>query len=114
MVQHRHLIGRWTGAARDALAAGSAAAVTGLQLRGLLSDFVRGGVVTAVAFAVFEPLARLLPSALSGVPSSRAAVAVLAVATAGAAIWNLAHTVRGASWLFAGGLAVGAVLVLAR
>ena len=113
MVQHRHLIGRWAGAARESLAAGSPRSVTGLQLRGLVADFLRAGVVTAVSLGVFEPLARALLGTLRAGVSSRGAVAVLAGATAGAAVWSLVHTVKGASWLFAGGLAVGAVLVLA-
>lgn len=113
MVQHRHLIGRWAGAGREVLAAGSREAVTGLQLRGLLSDLVRGGLVTAVALAVFEPLARGVLDALHAGASSRGVVAVLAGASAGAAVWSLVHTVKGGPWLYAGGLAVGTVVAIA-
>jgi PTS system mannose-specific IIC component len=109
MVAHRRLIGRWAGGMRDALAGGSAASVSSLQLRGLVADFARGGALTAAALAAAEPLVRSTLSALPiGAPSSRAAVAG---ATAGAAVWNVVHTTTGAPWLLAGGLVAGAVLV---
>jgi len=115
MVAHRRLIGRWAAHMRDELAGGSALAVNALQLRGLASDFVRGGAVTAAALAVFGPLERAALDAVPvGAPSSRAVLAALAVASAGAAVWRVIATTRGAPWLLVGGLLAGTGLVLAR
>ncbi|MFI5310587.1 MAG: PTS sugar transporter subunit IIC [Gemmatimonadales bacterium] len=113
MVQHRHLVGRWTGALRDSLAAGSSGAVSSLQFRGLTADLIRGGAVTALALAAFGPLSSWLLGTLHAGESSRTVVAVLAGGTAGAAVWNVVHTTKGAAWLLAGGLVAGTVLVLA-
>src|ERR1019366_8290204 len=88
MVAHRRLIVRWVGGMRDVLAGGSVTAVNALQLRGLVADFVRAAL-TGLSVAA---------------PSSRAAVGVLAAATAGAAVWNVVHTTKGAPWLLLGGL----------
>jgi PTS system mannose-specific IIC component len=108
MVAHRRLIVRWAGGMREALAGGSASDVDGLQLRGLVADFARGGAVTVVALAVFAPLVRAILVALPlAAPSSHAVVGGLAAATAGAAVWNVVHTTRGAPWLLLGGLVVG-------
>jgi hypothetical protein len=83
-------------------------AVNALQLRGLVADFARGGAITAVGLAVFEPLVRAALAALPlAAPSSRAVVGALAAATAGAAVWNVVHTTKGAPWLLLGGLAAG-------
>ena len=114
MVVHRRLIAHWAGGLREAIADGSAAAVTQLQLSGLVADLVRGGVVTTVALVMFGPLARALFVALpAGSRSSGAVVAALAGATAGAAVWSVVHSSKGASWVLAGGLAVGTGLALA-
>ncbi|MFI5310965.1 MAG: PTS sugar transporter subunit IIC [Gemmatimonadales bacterium] len=108
MVAHRRLIVRWIQGMREALAGGSERAVSTLQLRGLLADFARAGVITAAALALFGPLVGAVLAALPmAAPSSRAAVAVLAAATAGAAVWNVVHTTRGAPWLLLGGVVVG-------
>ncbi|HLA90801.1 MAG TPA: PTS sugar transporter subunit IIC [Gemmatimonadaceae bacterium] len=115
MVALRRLIGRWAHGMRDALAQGSASAVTALQLRGLTADFVRGGAVTWLSLAVFLPLERaLLSGATAGAAPSRVFLLALAGATAGSAIWRVIHTTKGARWFLAGGLAAGGGLVLAQ
>ena len=108
MVAHRRLIGRWAEGMRAALATGSAPAVDALQLRGLVADLARGGAIAAAGLAAFEPLVKASLAALPlAAPSSRAVVGVLAAATAGAAVWNVVHTAKGAPWLLIGGLVVG-------
>jgi PTS system mannose-specific IIC component len=112
MVWHRRLIARWAAGMRGALAAGSGEAVIALQLRGLTSDAVRGGLLTWIALMAFVPLERAVLArwSFSGA-SSRAAVVICAGAVAGGAIWKLAHNTSGAKWFLLGGVAVGSLLL---
>lgn len=113
MVQHRRLIARWAAGLRQELTQGSGPAVTALQLRGLTADFVRGGVLTAVALLVLVPLSRaVLGIWTTDASPSRAVVVTLAGAVAAAAMWKVTHTTKGAPWFLLGGLAVGASLLM--
>ncbi len=100
---------------RPALDAGARGAVIGLQLAGLTGDLVRAGLLTAVAYGVLFPLAVHIAArwTFSG-PLSRSVVMMLATAVATSAAWVIFHSARGARWYFAGGVAVGLVLLLAR
>jgi PTS system mannose-specific IIC component len=100
---------------RPALDSGARGAVIGLQLAGLTGDLVRAGLLTAVAYAVFFPLASHFVDdwAFSG-PLSRSVVMMLATAVAASAAWVIFHSARGARWYFAGGVIAGLLLLLAR
>jgi hypothetical protein len=45
---------------------------------------------------------------------SRAVVVAAAAAVAAGAVWKLFHNTPGARWYFAGGLAIGLLLLVAR
>lgn len=112
MVWHRRLIARWAAGMRDALASGSGDAVVRLQLRGLTSDALRGGVLTWVAVTVFVPCERAILAHWNFTAAeSRAAVVICAGAVAGGAIWKIAHNTKGTSWFLLGGLAIGSLLL---
>jgi PTS system mannose-specific IIC component len=114
MVQHRRLIGRWAERARPAIEAGAGDAVVSLQLRGLTADLARGGVVTAVALALFFPvMPAVLAAARISVPMSRALSISVACAVGAAAVWKAVHATKGTSWLMVAGVAIGALVVFA-
>jgi mannose/fructose/N-acetylgalactosamine-specific phosphotransferase system component IIC len=115
LVKLRHYNAWMARRRRPALDAGSRGAVIGLQLAGLTGDIVRAMLVTAVMYAVLFPISR----AMLGVWTfddrlSRAVVVSLAIAVAASAAWTIFHSARGARWYFAGGLAVGLALLMAR
>jgi PTS system mannose-specific IIC component len=113
MVWHRKLIARWAAGMRGELISGSADAVISLQLRGLTSDAVRGGLLTMAALMVFVPVARAVHAHGSfSAETTRAVVVMCAGAVSGGAIWKIVHTTKGAPWLFLGGLVAGALLLL--
>jgi len=100
---------------RAALDAGARGSVIGLQLAGLTSDMVRAALLTTVAYAALFPISAHLADewSFSG-PVSRSVVMTLATAVATSAAWVIFHSARGARWYFAGGVAVGLLLLLAR
>jgi mannose/fructose/N-acetylgalactosamine-specific phosphotransferase system component IIC len=113
MVVLRRWNGRYATSMRDAINAGSASAVTSVQLRGLLTDFIRGGTVTLISLLAFLPLThRLLTYWNSDAIHSRAFVVALAGMVAAGAVWRLFHTTVRGGWLFLLGLGVGAVVLL--
>jgi PTS system mannose-specific IIC component len=113
MVWHRKLIARWAAGMRDALTSGSGSAVTSLQLRGLTSDALRAGLLTALGLAIFAPLEPwILAHWTFGDAVSRAVLAILAGAVAGGAIWKIVHSTKGTIWFLLGGAAVGTLLLL--
>lgn len=115
MVRHRQLVARVAMILRDSIAAGSGSAVTRLHLYGIVSDFWRGAVVTAIGLAlalVFAP--RILGSWYLAYGPSAAWPVALAVATAAASIVRSAQGVPRASLFLAGGSAIGLGLVFAR
>ncbi|MFL5577111.1 MAG: PTS sugar transporter subunit IIC [Gemmatimonadaceae bacterium] len=115
MVLLRRLNARWARAHLAEVERGSARTVEGLQVWGLTADLVRGGVLTAAAYALLRPLTTLaLAHWGASAASSRAfAVGVAATVAAGAA-WKIFHATEGARWYFLGGLAAGLVLLVLR
>ena len=100
---------------RGALEHGSRGAVVGLQLVGLTSDLARAMLLTALAYAVLFPLARLTVAHWSfNLVLSRAVTVGAASAVAAAAAWTIFHSARGARWYFAGGLVIGLLLLSLR
>jgi mannose/fructose/N-acetylgalactosamine-specific phosphotransferase system component IIC len=100
---------------RPALDAGSRGAVIGLQLAGLTADFIRAALLTAVTYGLLFPVALAILGVWSfGDHTSRAVVMTLATAVAASAAWTIFHSARGARWYFAGGLAIGLLLLFAR
>ena len=100
---------------RGALEHGSRGAVVGLQLVGLTSDLARAMLLTALAYAVLFPLARLTVAHWSfDLVLSRAVTVGAASAVAAAAAWTIFHSARGARWYFAGGLVIGLLLLSLR
>lgn len=115
MVWHRQFVARIATTLRDRIAAGSASAVSRLHMAGLVSDFWRGAMVTAVGLLLTLVLApRIVGSWYLPYGPSVAWPVTLGVAAAAASIVRSAHTVPRASWFLAGGSAVGVALVLAR
>jgi mannose/fructose/N-acetylgalactosamine-specific phosphotransferase system component IIC len=113
MVVLRRLNARWAHARMEQVAAGSRRAVFELQLGGLAADFVRGGLMTAVALALLLPtVSGALRLWGTDERVSRAVVVGLTGTVATAAVWKLFHAVPRARWLFAGGLVVGAALLV--
>jgi len=112
MVLLRTLNGRLARRSMDALAAGSARTVVGLQMSGLLGDLVRGFLLTLVALLVMVPAQEAtLARWHSPMRESRAVVVALAAMVAGGAVWKLVHAVPRARWLFLGGLLCGLALM---
>lgn len=100
---------------RPALARGSRHAVAGVQLFGLAADFVRGGLLTLAAFAVFHPVMEASIALWGSDPRiSRAIVVTLCTAVAAAAVWKLFHGTEYARLLFIGGLVGGLSLLALR
>jgi PTS system mannose-specific IIC component len=100
---------------RPALDAGARGTVIGLQLAGLTADLVRAAVLTAVMYALLSPVGAVALARWSFSDSlSRAIVVSLACAVAASAAWTIFHSARHARLWFAGGLAVGLLLLLAR
>jgi mannose/fructose/N-acetylgalactosamine-specific phosphotransferase system component IIC len=114
-----YVIRRFNGAITrrwiPALGLGSGRAVIAIQTAGLAADFARGGLLTLLAMVALNPIARALVGLWSlDARLSRAIVVASAAAVAGGAAWKLFHNTPGARWFFAGGLAIGLLLVLAR
>jgi PTS system mannose-specific IIC component len=100
---------------RPALDAGSRGTVIGLQLAGLTADLVRAALLTAVMYAVLFPVGQAALGVWTfGDQLSRAIVVSISAAVAASAAWTIFHSARHARLWFAGGLAVGLLLLLAR
>ena len=115
MVKLRRLNATRATRLRPQLDAGSARAVTDLQLGGLIGDLIRGALVTLFAMLVFSWLTPEITQrwATDGRDTRAAVVAVVAAVAAGA-IWKIFHSVPKARLLFVFGLVIGAVLVVNR
>ena len=112
MVSLRKLNGLVARRARPAFDRGSFPAIAGVQLFGLVADFVRGALLTLAALLAFGPLVRASTAHWSMDPRiSRAVVVTLAVAVAAAAVWKLFHGTEYARLLFLGGLVGGLSLL---
>lgn len=108
MVKLRWQNARWARNRRDALAAGSADAVIGLQLLGLTADLLRGALFTAIAYAVLAPTARAAIG-VWGLDArfSRAMIVGAAMTVAAGAAWKIFHSTLGVRWTFLAGLGAG-------
>jgi mannose/fructose/N-acetylgalactosamine-specific phosphotransferase system component IIC len=115
MVKLRGQNARWARRRRDAIAAGSPDAVTGLQLLGLTADLLRGAVFTALAYAALAPIARAAVG-VWGIDArlSRAVVVAAAITVAAGAAWKIFHSTLGVRWTFLAGLAAGAAAAALR
>ncbi len=115
MVKLRQMNAVWAGRRRPALEAGARGAVIELQLLGMTADFLRGAVLTAVAYAALAPLAAAVIAVWSIEGRlSRALVVGLAASVAGGAAWKIFHSVSGARSTFLGGLALGLFILFLR
>lgn len=111
----RRLNGVWVRRELGMLEAGRAGTVTGLQLRGLAADLLRGFLLTFIALLVWIPIAVWVLSHWSlGRTPSHVVLAAVAAAVAGSAAWRISQGVRMARWCFLGGLAVGIVILVLR
>jgi hypothetical protein len=112
MVKLRQLNAVWAGRRRVDLEAGRRGAVIELQLMGLTADFLRGALLTALAFALLMPVATACIAIWStDLRLSRAIVVATAASVAGGAAWKLFHSTAGARWYFVGGLGLGLFLL---
>ena len=115
MVKLRQLNAVWAAKRRPALEAGSRDAVVGLQLTGMTADFVRGALLTAIAYALLAPLATACIEVWTvDVRLDRSIVVAISASVAGGAAWKLFHGTVGARWFFVGGLAIGLFLLFTR
>lgn len=97
------------------LGLGSGRAVIAIQTAGITADFVRGGLLALAAILALDPLTRAMVGLWSlDARLSRAIVVGAAAAVAAGAVWKLFHNTPGARWYFAGGLAIGLLLLVAR
>jgi PTS system mannose-specific IIC component len=115
MVVLRKQTGRYALARRDEICEGSFKAVTAVQLRGLISDLLRGAVVTFVSLIIFIPLAHeIVMIWRTDSVHSRAFVIAIAATVAAGAVWKIFHTTARAGWLFIVGLLGGATVLWVR
>jgi PTS system mannose-specific IIC component len=113
MVQVRKLNAYWAHGQHEAVASGARRTVIGLQVAGLVADFFRGIILTALGVAALHPLQRAaLASWGTDAPMSRAWVTGAAGAVALGAAYKLFHAVPGFRWHFLLGLAGGIALVV--
>ena len=111
MVALRRWNAQWARRQQARIARGSGSAVVGLQLAGMTADLLRGGLLTALALAVFGPL-RIAILATFTFPNtfSRAVVVSVASAVGLAAVWKVTSTTHGARWWLLVGLLMGFVV----
>lgn len=98
----------WARKQQSRIANGSGSAVVALQLMGMTSDLVRGGLLTGLALLVFEPIHEVAMATVRISPVlSRAFVVAVASAVGLAAVWKVVHTTTHARWYLVGGLVLG-------
>jgi PTS system mannose-specific IIC component len=115
MVSLRRLNGLVARRARPSFERGSFPAVAGVQLFGLVADFLRGAALTLTALLVFGPVMQAsIAEWGTDARLSRAVVVTLAAAVAAAAVWKLFHGTEHARLLFLGGLVGGLSLLWVR
>jgi PTS system mannose-specific IIC component len=115
MVMLRRMNGWLARRNRAGLEAGSRRAVLGIQMAGLGADFVRGGLLTALALLVLLPVTRAALAEWSlDARLSRAVVVGLAATVAVGATWKIFHTTAGTRWYLAAGLLVGLLLLVVQ
>ncbi len=101
--------------ALPSLERGDPSSVSWLQLIGLTTDFVRGGLLAGVGIAILAPLAGMVARG-GAVPDMVYLVVIwgLALAAAVSALWVIIRGSSGAAWWLAAGLAAGVGLVVLR
>lgn len=115
MVWHRRFVAHAAAALRDQLASGSSSAISRLHAAGIASDLFRGAAVTAIGLAVAAVLVSLvLPRWQVGYGASLAWPLIAATSVGMAAMVRGVRHAAGATWLLITGVAVGAVVVLAK
>jgi len=115
MVKLRQQNARWAAQSRDALDAGARGAVISLQLKGLTADLARGALLTALALAVFAPIAEAsLGLWTVDTRVSRAIAAGIATSVCAGAAWKIFHASIPARWTFVVGLVAGLALLGTR
>lgn len=111
----RRLNGVWVRREREGLESGRPGSVTGLQLRGLTADLVRGFFLTLIALLIWIPVAAWVLSHWTlGRTPSHVVLAAVAAAVAGSAAWRISQGVSMARWCFLGGLVVGIAMIVVR
>jgi len=110
----RRLNGHWARRNLSSIDAGNATTVLTLQLRGLAADFLRGALLTGVAYALLHPALAVVGVHWHLALGISCAVAVgVAAAVAGSAAWERSRGASAARWYLVGGLVIGlATLVL--
>ena len=115
MVKLRQQNAVWAGHRRDALEAGARGSVVSLQLMGMTADFLRGALLTVLAYALLSPLAAACIALWStDARISRCLIVGFAASVAGGAAWKLFHSTAGARWFFVGGLGLGLFMLFMR
>ena len=115
MIWLRKLNARWARAHLERLQRGSYRTVVSLQVAGLTMDVVRGFLLTWGMLMLGRPLMAWSLAHWRVPLSVSIAVVVAAAATvATGAAWKVVHGVPRVRWFFAGGLAVGLLLLALR
>ncbi|MGI8842977.1 MAG: PTS sugar transporter subunit IIC [Gemmatimonadaceae bacterium] len=111
----RRLNGVLARRALPSLERGDPSSVSWLQLIGLTTDFVRGGLLAGVGIAILAPFAGIVARG-GAVPDMVYLVVIwgLALAAAVSALWVIIRGSSGAAWWLAAGLAAGVGLVVLR
>jgi PTS system mannose-specific IIC component len=113
MVWMRQLNARRARALRPRLDAGDGRAVHELQIGGLVSDCVRGGLVTGVALVVLPPAVAVILAGWSGnATTERAVLTGLTAALGAATMWTLVRGTSAAKGLAVFGMALGITWLL--
>ena len=108
MVLLRRANALWARRQQARITRGSESAVVALQLVGMTSDLLRGGLLTLLALIIFVPLHEAVTATFRISPVvSRAVVVSIASAVGLAAVWKVVYTTVGARWYLLGGLAMG-------
>lgn len=115
MVKLRQRNAVWAAEHRSGLEAGARGTVISLQLRGMTADFLRGVILTAIAYGLLAPVsAAALGAWTVDARVSRCVVVATAASVAGGAAWKIFHSTAGARWFFFSGLVVGLFLLFVK
>jgi PTS system mannose-specific IIC component len=112
MVWLRTANARVARAMRAAVDGGSAKAVNAVQVRCMLLDLLRGGLVTAIGLIVFAPLSRTVAVYWDHLRYAREVGIAMAAMVAVTATWKLFRPTPRAGWLFLGGLIAGWIIIM--
>ncbi len=132
MVKLRVLNAVWATRHRAAIDGGDRRALAGVQLFGLTADFLRGFIITAIAYGALAPLndtiiqvwSDNLATCSARHPATagwcldethaRAVAVSVAASVAAGATWKIFHHTAGARWFFLVGVAIGVTLLVIR